>query len=151
MTDPKEQVLTGEQAEVFDHQMDTDRELMEATDDCIAFRPTIEGEFSEYIVAGGRPPQIVLTEGGPDGAFLYDVPGGQWTAVVDLGRAFLGYTEASGMRMRLLCPPPIDGGIREAIREAALETAYRLAKASGAFKKNKLRKSRRSPARGFGS
>ena len=44
--------LSGEQAEVFNEQMDTDRKLMEATDDFIAFRPAIEGEWNEGIMLG---------------------------------------------------------------------------------------------------
>jgi hypothetical protein len=66
MTDDRTIRLSGEQAEVFDDQMDVDRDLMEATDDFIAFRPSIDGEWSEQIMLGYEPQRLTIGIKGTD-------------------------------------------------------------------------------------
>ena len=50
--------LTGEQAEVFDEQMDSDRDWFEGSSECVHFRPEIPGEFNEQLMLGWQPPYI---------------------------------------------------------------------------------------------
>lgn len=109
--------ISGEQAEVFDDQMSVDRALMEATDDFIAFRPAIEGEWNEQIMLGYDPQRLVCTA---EGGGIYPGPY-DWTCVVDVGR-LTGMTEqASGCRMRFQCPEPSFEELRKALRDAAAE------------------------------
>lgn len=109
--------LSGEQAEVFDDQMDVDRELMEATDDFIAFRPAIEGEWNEQIMLGHDPQRLTcMAEGGAIYPGPYD-----WTCVVDVGRLTGTTKEASGFRVRFQCPEPYFEELRQVLRNGAAE------------------------------
>lgn len=118
MNKPNEIRLAGEQAEVFDAQMDSDREWFEASRDWIRFRPEIEGEFNEHIMLGESPPYVSL----------YDMETGEgidvsmgWVCVIDIGRAMSNEKDPppSGVRTRFRCPPPVDGVVRQAIVDYA--------------------------------
>jgi hypothetical protein len=116
MTDDRTIRLSGEQAEVFDDQMDVDRDLMEATDDFIAFRPSIDGEWSEQIMLGYEPQRLTIGIKGTDEIYPgpYD-----WTCVVDVGRLVSNCKDASGMRVRFQCPNPNFEELRQVLRQAA--------------------------------
>jgi hypothetical protein len=103
--------LAGEQAEVFDNQMDVDKALMASTPSCVAFRPAIDGEFSEYQVIGERVPCIApfQTEARPD-----------WVCVCDVGRIQRKGGPASGLRVRFQCPQPQNDAQRDLIRDVAV-------------------------------
>ncbi|MGA1114784.1 MAG: hypothetical protein ACO3TI_07555, partial [Aquiluna sp.] len=119
--------LSGEQAEVFNEQMDTDRKLMEATDDFIAFRPAIEGEWNEGIMLGYDLPRLdCITENGVTYAGPYD-----WTCVVDMGRLRFGTKEPTGARMRFQCPEPNSERLREALRQDAADRVLSFLKVAG--------------------
>jgi hypothetical protein len=118
MTDDRTIRISGEQAEVFDDQMNVDRDLMEATDDFIAFRPSIEGEWNEQIMLGATPERLAIRFA--DSGEIYPGPY-NWTCVVDIGRLAYGQSEASGCRTRLQCPNPITPELRQVLREAASE------------------------------
>lgn len=141
MSDDRTIRLAGEQAEVFDDQMDVDRDLMEATDDFIAFRPTIEGEWNEQIMLGCDPQRLTcMAEGG--GIYLgpYD-----WTCVVDVGRLVSMTEEASGFRMRFQCPEPNSQELRQALRKGAAERVLAFLELAKQQSRTKTRR-----AKGFG-
>jgi len=95
--------LAGEQAEVFDAQMDADKAKFEQINGCVYFRPQIPGEFNEQIAIGCEVAML-----GPSTGFLPQQC--TWTAVVDLVRAHRVANgeppgEASGCRTRYKCVP----------------------------------------------
>lgn len=143
-------MLAGEQAEVFDNQMDVDKALMEATNDCVAFRPQIEGEWNEFTMLGIKPTRIqaLLVYDSGNNA-LIDLPY-NWTCVIDVLQAVNALAKPSGFRMRLQCPEPT-----MAIRGSLREVAISYAKAAVAVlqeqsKSNKLKNIQAKPGEGFG-
>jgi hypothetical protein len=119
--------LAGEQAEVFDNQMDADRAMFEKTDSCVCFRPQIPGEWNEQQMLGHKPPMI-----GPmrDGKIDFLPEECTWTAVVDIGRAdrvAKGHLPGAptGMRTRIACLPVLTPEDELACSHAA--QAYALA------------------------
>jgi hypothetical protein len=139
--------LAGEQAEVFDNQMDADKALMEATDDCVAFRPQIEGEWNEFAVIGSRPQALLVYDSASNE--LIDQPC-NWTCVIDVFKAVNALAEPSGCRTRLPCPEPTMA-IRGKLREAAISYAKTLVAIWGEQSKaNRLKNMRSSPGEGFG-
>jgi hypothetical protein len=120
MTDDRTIRIAGEQAEVFNDQMDTDRDLMEAVDDCVAFRPEIDGEWNEHIMLGDTPPRLALRY--CNTGKVYPGPY-NWTCVLDLGRALYGEKAASGWRMRFQCPEPATAELRAALKDFAIDFA----------------------------
>jgi len=78
--------LTGEKAEVFDEQMDSDRYWFEGSEECVRFRPEIPGEFNDCRVVGGKPPyiQVFDLETGEDISAPLD-----WVCVVDISYAHM--------------------------------------------------------------
>lgn len=105
---------TQRQRKIIERQMETDRELMEDAVDCLVFRPAIDGEFEiDEMLAGDK------------GMFSFKpeqpMPGGDWVAVVDVGRLCMGSPVASGFRVRIPCPPPLGGPIRQYIRAGILQ------------------------------
>lgn len=112
--------LTGEQAEVFDAQMDSDRDWFSGSDECVRFRPEIEGEFNEYALMGGQPPfiQTFDLETGED----VDMPRG-WVCVIEVGRA-VNWGGPDGFRTRLRCPAPVNGQVRQAMADYAIRYAH---------------------------
>ena len=111
--------LTGEQAEVFDEQMDSDRDWFEGSSECVRFRPEIPGEFNEQLMLGGLPPYIQAfdLETGEDIAAPLD-----WVCVIDIIRSING-GGPSGCRTRLRCPAPLNGQIRRAMADYAIRYA----------------------------
>jgi hypothetical protein len=111
--------LSGEQAEVFDEQMDSDRDWFEGSNECVRFRPEIPGEFNEQLMLGGQPPyiQIFDLKTGEDIDATLD-----WVCVVDIIRAIEG-GGPSGCRTRLRCPAPINGQIRQSLANYAISFA----------------------------
>jgi hypothetical protein len=106
--------LVGEQAEAFDQHMDADRDWFESSSDAFYFRPEIEGEFAEYLIAGATPPFVHALVATPQGT--QELPLG-WTCVVDIGR-YLDKREApTGFRCRIRTSPPINGDVRETLLE----------------------------------
>lgn len=120
--------LAGEQGEVFDLQMDADRDWFESHEGVLYFRPQIPGEWNEQRALG-----VPIPTAGPFG------PGGTpdflpdqavWTAVVDLGRLWRVAVErcpagpSSGMRTRLRVVPPLTHATRRDLGIAV--TAYAL-------------------------
>jgi len=99
--------LTGEQAEIFDKQMDLDKLLFENSEAAVIYRPSIEGEFNEQKIIGCYVPIVgKFRDGQPD--FLDQQA--TWTIVVDIGRATnLAKSKppgpASGHRTRMRCLP----------------------------------------------
>jgi hypothetical protein len=130
MADDRTIRLSGEQAEVFDDQMDIDRDLMEAVDDCVAFRPEIDGEWNEAIMLGETPPRFRLfkVETQEELSSSYG-----WTCVIDVGRAVLGQSSPSGCRMRAQCPAPATQEVRDALRDYAIHYAKASASTLGFF------------------
>jgi len=108
----------GEQAEVFDHQMDVDKQWFESSPDAFYFRPEIEGEFDEYLVAGGEAPCIYAERDTPWGRER--LPLG-WVCVVDIGRYVDKSKEPSGWRCRIRTSPPKTGEIRKMLSDSVLE------------------------------
>ena len=111
--------LTGEQAEVFDEQMDSDRDWFEGSSECVRFRPEIPGEFNEQLMLWWQPPYIQtfdLETGEDIAASLV------WVCVVDIIRAIEGGSP-SGCRTRLRCPAPLNGQIRQAMAAYAIRYA----------------------------
>lgn len=110
--------LVGEQAEAFDEQMDTDRDWFESSLDAFYFRPEIEGEFDEYLIAGEDVPfvQAMLeTQQGDKAAPL------GWVCVVDIGRYMESSVEPTGFRCRIRTSPPINGEIRKLILQGVCQ------------------------------
>lgn len=112
--------LTGEQAEVFDEQMDSDRDWFEGSNQSVRFRPEIPGEFNEQLMLGVQVPSIELfnLETGEDLATPLD-----WVCVVDIFRAVKG-GGPSGCRTRLRCPAPLNGQVRQALADYAIRYAH---------------------------
>jgi hypothetical protein len=113
--------LAGEQAEVFDAQMDTDKKKFEEIEGCVYFRPQIPGEFNEQKMLGFEVPMI-----GPMAGFLPQQC--TWTAVVDLGRAYQIANDeppgkASGCRTRYKCPPALTFADQELYAQVAMYLA----------------------------
>jgi hypothetical protein len=139
--------LAGEQAKVFDNQMDVDKALMEATDDCVAFRPEIEGEWNEFVLIGSRPQALLVYDSASNTPI--DQPC-NWTCVIDVFKAVNALAEPSGCRTRLPCPEPTMA-IRGKLREAAISYAKTaVAIWQEQSKANKLKNMRSSPGEGFG-
>ena len=109
--------LSGEQAEVFDQQMESDHDWFEGTTECVRFRPEIEGEFDTYQMLGQRINGLVPFDS--NGAPL-DVPL-DWVCVVEVSRALTG--KAHGIRVRIPCPAPRSGVWREQMAKHAMELA----------------------------
>ena len=104
--------LVGEQAEAFDQHMDADRDWFESSPGAFYFRPEIEGEFDEYLIAGAEPPFVHALVATPQGT--QELPLG-WTCVVDVGR-YLEQTKApTGFRCRVRTSAPINGDVRETL------------------------------------
>ena len=139
--------LAGEQAEVFDNQMDVDKALIEATNDCVAFRPQIEGEWNEFTMLGRRPQALLVYD--PANNELIDQPY-NWTCVIDILQAVNALAEPSGCRTRLPCPEPTMA-IRGRLREAAISYAKTaVAIWQEQSKANKSKNMRSSSGEGFG-
>ena len=111
--------LTGEQAEAFDHQMDTDSEWFQNSDESVFFRPQIDGEWNEHTAIGASPPTIDFFD--EDGQVIEAKK--DWTCVVDVGRVLKGGGPASGWRTRLAVAPPLTAPIRQAMKEQAIAWA----------------------------
>lgn len=126
--------LSGEKAEQFDDQMDADRAFAEASDDCVFFRPSMDGEWDTQIEMGSVPPRLLLfdTESGQplDGPY-------NWTCVVDILRATGAATESSGCRTRLQCANPCTPELRKQMRDMAIDYVRTLIKALQRQKKSK--------------
>jgi hypothetical protein len=118
----KEVYLVGEQAEVFDEQMTTDREWFEASRESVYFRPQIDGEFSEFTMMGHEVPSIDIFGDGDQPAPVRK----DWTCVIDLGRIMNQGGPPSGWRTRLAVPCPITPQIRQAMLEAAVDYGRRM-------------------------
>ena len=73
---------SGEQGEVFDLQMDTDRKWFESHGGVLYFRPQIQGEWNEQAVFGTHPP--IIGPMAPDGRADFLIDQATWTAVVDV-------------------------------------------------------------------
>jgi hypothetical protein len=120
--------LTGEQAKVFDAQMDSDRDWFEGSRQGVRFRPEIDSEFDQQLALGQQPYCLRC----------FDLKTGEsitaplgWVCVVDIGQA-LGADGPSGWRTRLRCPAPINGRIRQEMASSAI--AFTIA-AVGALRK----------------
>lgn len=110
--------LSGEQAEVFDEQMESDREWFEGSTEMVRFRPEIEGEWNEQKMLGFVSPALVTKDprtGKADPA--------NWTCVLDLGRVTGMTTEASGWRTRFPCSAPSTGKLRSDMAAKAIAFA----------------------------
>ena len=112
--------LAGEQAEVFDEQMNSDRDWFKGSDECVRFRPEIDGEFNEYLMFGHQIPFIEAFE--LETGKKFDVPL-DWVCVIDVIRAVEG-GGPSGCRTRMRCPAPLNGEIRKAMAEYAIKHAH---------------------------
>lgn len=111
--------LAGEQAEVFDNQMDVDSEWFQNSDEPVFFRPQIEGEWNQHTATGKSPPTIDFFD--EDGQVIEAKK--DWTCVVDVGRVLKGGGPASGFRTRLAVAAPITPPIRQAMKEQAIAWA----------------------------
>jgi hypothetical protein len=120
--------LTGEQAKVFDAQMDSDRDWFKGSRQGVRFRPEIDGEFDHQLALGQQPNCIRCFD--PETGKATTASLG-WVCVVDIGQA-LGADGPSGWRTRLRCPPPISGRIRQEMASSAI--AFAIA-AVGALRK----------------
>lgn len=121
MSNPSNHIfLSGEQGEVFDEQMQTDREAFESTDECVIFRPEIDGEWLEYTVLGGEPPFIEIYDLETEETINTAL---DWVCVVDVGRATGKTKEPSGCRMRIRCPMPTSPILAEQIKSNAIDMA----------------------------
>ena len=114
--------LTGEQAEVFDQQMQSDRDWFSGSNELVRFRPEIEGEFNEQLMLGHQPPfiQAFDLETGED----VEIPGG-WVCVIEVGRV-VKWGGSDGFRTRLRCPAPVNGQLRQAMANYALNYARQI-------------------------
>ena len=133
--------LAGEQAEAFDQQMDADRDWFESTSEAFYFRPEIEGEFDDFLVAGAEPPSIYAvaeTDKGDE-----ELPRG-WVCVVDIGRYVMKDEEPSGLRMRIRTSAPITGSLRETLLEGVCQYVDQ------AISMFKPKRKKRSSGKGFG-
>ena len=109
--------LSGEKAEQFDDQMDADRAFAEASDDCVFFRPAMDGEWHYFAEMGSAPPRLMMFDAQTGEVF----PGPyNWTCVVDIFRAIGPATESSGCRTRLQCVNPCTPELRAQIRQMAI-------------------------------
>jgi len=111
-------VLSGEKASHFNNQMDADRAFADASDDCVFFRPSMDGEWDTLIEMGSMPPRLLLldTETGEAFPGPYD-----WTCVVDLLRATGASNESSSCRTRLQCANPCTAALRAQMRQMAID------------------------------
>ena len=106
--------LAGEQAEVFDNQMDVDREWFESSAETFYFRPEIDGEFNEYALVGSEVPtaRAVFC---PHGGIPQELPLG-WVCVTDIGRALNGGNgDATGWRFRVRTSAPANPQVRQVL------------------------------------
>jgi hypothetical protein len=112
--------LAGEQAEVFDAQMDSDRDWFSGSDQCVRFRPEIDGEFNDQLMLGHQPNYIQTfdLETGEN----IDLPLG-WVCVIEVGRA-VNWGGPDGFRTRLRCPAPLNGQVRQAMVDYAIRYAH---------------------------
>ena len=120
-------LLSGEQAEAFDAQMDADKAMFEKTDAAVYFRPQIPGEWNEQKMLGFKPPQLGPIRNG-EWDFLPEQC--TWTAVVDIIRTQRIANgkeagEASGCRTRLQCVPVLNEQDEAAYSQIAQEYALR--------------------------
>jgi len=110
--------LSGEQAEVFDEQMESDRQWFEGSAEMVRFRPEIEGEWNEQKMLGFVSPALVTKD---------PVTGKEdptnWTCVLDLGRVTGMTTKASGWRTRFPCSAPTSGKLRNKMAAQAVAFA----------------------------
>ena len=102
--------LVGEQAEAFDQHMDADRDWFTSSFDVFYFRPEIDGEFDDYVIAGCTPPFVHALVTTPEGN--QTLPLG-WVCVVDIGRYIEKCKEQTGLRCRIRTSSPINNDIRE--------------------------------------
>lgn len=124
---PPKILLSGEQAEAFDTQMDADKSMFEQTHAAVCFRPQIPGEWNELKMLGLDPPQLGPIRNGQCD-FLPEQC--TWTAVVDVIRAerIADGKEAgaaSGCRMRLQCVPVLNRRDEAACSQIAQEYVLR--------------------------
>ena len=121
---PMEEInLTGKPAEQFDNQMDVDRAFAEASDDCVFFRPEMNGEWDTLIQMGSAPARLWMFDAETDEA----LPGPyNWTCVVDILRATGAATESSGCRTRLQCANPCTPERRAQMRQMAIDYVCRM-------------------------
>jgi len=141
--------LVGEQAEAFDQQMDADRNWFESSTDAFYFRPEIEGEFDEYVIAGAAPPYVIAEVSTPEGNG--ELPLG-WVCVVDIGRYIEKSEAPTGFRFRVRTSPPINGEVRESLIEGVCQYVNRIPFVKEQAKIALLGKhSPRSRGKGFGS
>lgn len=128
MNPPKKKIkVVGEQAEVFDYQLDHDRQLMEDTCDFMALRPEIEGEWDDAIMAGAEPVTFAIFSKEMNQLIERD----WWVCVVDMGKLIDGTTEGSGLRTRFRCSKPVNPGDVAQIRQAAIDLVRRLLGSKG--------------------
>lgn len=118
--------LSGEKAEQFDDKMDADRAFAEASDDCVFFRPAMDGEWDTLIQLGSAPPRLLMF----DTKTGEELPGPyNWTCVVDILRATDAATESSGCRTRLQCANPCTPELRVQMRQMAIDYVRSMVKA----------------------
>lgn len=110
--------LQGEKAEHFDDQMDADRAFAESSDDCVFFRPAMDGEWDTLIEMGSMPPRLLLLD--PETGQTFPGPY-NWTCVVDILRVTGACNESSGCRTRLQCPNPCTADLRTQMRQMAID------------------------------
>lgn len=141
--------LVGEQAEAFDQQMDTDRDWFESSTDAFYFRPEIESEFDEYIIAGSTPPYVIAEVSTSQGNG--ELPLG-WVCVVDIGRYIEKSETPTGFRCRIRTSPPVNSEIRESLIEGVRQYVDRIPFVREQAKIALLSKrSPKSRGKGFGS
>lgn len=110
--------LSGEKAEHFDDQMDADRAFAESSDDCVFFRPAMDGEWDTLIEMGSMPPRLLLLD--PETGEAFSGPY-NWTCVVDILRATGACNKSSGCRTRLQCANPCTPALRSQMRQMAID------------------------------
>ena len=111
--------IAGEQGEVFDEQMNSDHEWFKGSNQPVRFRPEISGEFNDYLMLGYQPPSIESfgVGTGKDNPITLD-----WVCVVDISRATEDH-RLLGARIRLRCPAPLSGQLRQALADYAIRYA----------------------------
>lgn len=112
--------LTGKDADVFDLQMETDREWFEHSPESTYFRPQIDGEFEAYARQGSGIPTL------SDPSDTVPPLPCDWTCVVDVGRVLAGEQgPPSGHRVRFACPAPLSPAMRALMAGMAREFILR--------------------------